>query len=232
LAQVGDHHVIGHPVGVLDFVLAADSLVLIRHGLAELLAVRGLAVCAVAVALGVLHALVGAVEIHYVERVVHQDLPHQSLDDVADRRVQAAFVIFRESVVLGGHGPAAGKLLVPVGETRVLGSGVHEGVVERHVGHILHAGLAAEIHSLPHDVSLQLRMYRVAGLGGEVSVVGRRRVAYGIGVQLARDFHGFFGVVIDLGIKGWIVGLRNQDALAANPVVGGAGRGRGRLGAT
>ena len=42
-------------------------------------------------------------------------------------------------------------------------------------------------------------------------------VAYGIDVQLARDFHGFFGVVIERGVKGWIVSLRNQDARAANP---------------
>src|ERR1035441_6628958 len=70
-------------------------------------------------------------------------------------------------------------------------------------------------------------MHRVARLGGEVGVVRRGRVAHGIRIQFARDLHSLFGIVIQRGVEGWIVGFRNQGTAIPNPLVGGAGSGLG-----
>jgi hypothetical protein len=100
-------------------IFAAYFFLLVGHRFAGLLPVRRLAVRAVAVALGVLHALIRTVEVHDIHGVVREDFVHQSLDDIAHRRIQTALVILRESVVLRGHRLAAGELLAPAGKAGI-----------------------------------------------------------------------------------------------------------------
>ncbi len=142
--QEGDHYFIGHPGGVLDFVLAGEFGGLVRHGLAEALPVGGFAVLAMAILLSHLHSLVGTVEVHDIHRVLRQHLAHQRADHVAHRRIQAAFEVAGVAVVLGGHRGAIGRAFAPLLVARIFRRRVHEGMVERYVGDQLEASLPAQ----------------------------------------------------------------------------------------
>ena len=145
LAQERYNDIVRHPIRVLDFIFETQCVILLGYRLMECFAIGPVAVNAVAIAQGVLHALVRTVEIHDVKRIVDEDFADQGLDDIAHWRVETALVIFCESVVLSDHRPPVGKLLGPIHKSRVLRRDFHEGMVQRYVGHIFEIGFATQI---------------------------------------------------------------------------------------
>ena len=185
----------------------------------ECFAIGPVAVNAVAIALGVLHALVRTVEIHDVKRIVDEDFADQGLDDIAHWRVETALVIFCESVVLSDHRPPVGKLLGPIHKSRVLRRDFHEGMVERYVGHIFEIGFATQIQRLSHRISLKLRMNRITRFIGEIGIIGGCRIAQGIRVQLLCDSHSLLRFILERRIERGVVAFGDEDPGTTNPVV-------------